>query len=150
MNPGENLDLLSLLMASSLVLVSLFFSYWQKLKLEKEIIIGSLRAVIQLVLVGYVLEYVFSYKSPMFTSLLLLFMIFNAAFNASRRGKGIKRVFFVSFLSIFLATIFTILVLVLSKTLSYEAYQIIPVSGMILGSSMVSIGLCYKQLKNDF
>ena len=76
----------SLMIASSLILISMFFSYSQKLKLEKEIFIGALRAVVQLTLVGYILNYIFGLKNPIFTTLLVLFMMLNAAQNASKRG----------------------------------------------------------------
>lgn len=150
MNETNIISITSLLMASSLVLISLFFTYWQKLKLEKEIIIGVVRAVVQLVIVGYVLEYIFGLKSPVFTTLLLLFMILNASYNAAKRGKAVKKGLIISFLSITVGTIVTLAILILSKTIQYESYQVIPVSGMIIGNSMVALGLCYKQIASDF
>lgn len=150
MNGSNAISITSLLISSSLVLVTLFFSYWQKLKLEKEVIIGVVRAVVQLVIVGYILEYVFGFENPVFTTLLLLFMIFNAAFNAAKRGQGIKNGLMISFLSIAVGTVITLAILILSKTIQYEPYQVIPVSGMIIGNAMVALGLCYKQIGSDF
>lgn len=150
MNGSNAINITSLLIASSLVLVTLFFSYWQKLKLEKEIIISVIRAVVQLVAVGYVLEYIFGFKNPIFTTLLLLFMTFNAAYNAAKRGKAIKKGLVISFIAIASGTIITLAILIFSKTIQYEAYQIIPVSGMIISNSMVALGLCYKQIASDF
>lgn len=150
MNGSNAIDITSLLMASILVLITLFFSYRQKLKLEKEVMISVVRAVVQLVIVGYILEYVFGLKNPVFTTLLLLFMIFNAAYNAAKRGKAVKKGLMISFLSIIVGTMVTLAVLVLSKTIQYEPYQVIPVSGMIVGNAMVALGLCYKQITADF
>lgn len=150
MNSSNAISITSLLISSSLVLVTLFFSYWQKLKLENEVIIGVVRAIVQLVIVGYILEYVFGFKNPVFTTLLLLFMIFNAAYNAAKRGKAIKKGLMISFLSITVGTLVTLAILILSKTIHYEPYQIIPVSGMIIGNAMVALGLCYKQIAADF
>ena len=150
MNASNSISISSLLIASSLVLVTLFFSYWQKLKLEKEIIISVIRAVIQLVAVGYVLEYIFGLQNPLFITLLLIFMTFNAAYNASKRGKGIKNGLMISFVSIAVGTIVTLVILIFSKAIQYEAYQIIPVGGMIISNSMVALGLCYKQMASDF
>lgn len=140
----------SLLISSSLVLVALLFSYFQKLKLEKEIIISVIRAIIQLVIVGYLLNYIFGLKKPIFTTLLLLFMTFNAAYNAAKRGKTIKNGLLISFISISLGTIVTLSILVFSGAIKYEPYQIIPVSGMIISNAMVALGLCYRQLTSDF
>lgn len=150
MNSGNTMNISSLLIASSLVFVSLFFSYFQKLKLEKETIIGVFRAVIQLTLVGYVLNYIFGLKSPIFTTLLLLFMTFNAAQNAAQRGKNIENGLLISFVSIATGTIITLCILVFAGAIKYEPYQIIPVGGMIISNAMVALGLCYKQISLDF
>lgn len=147
---NNSINISSLLIASSLVCITLFFSYWQKLKLEKDTVISVVRAVVQLIAVGYVLEYVFGFKSPVFTTLLLLFMTFNAAFNAAKRGKGIRNSLAISFVSISAGTIVTLAILILSGAIHYEPYQIIPVSGMIISNSMVALGLCYKQITSDF
>lgn len=151
MNGSSNImNTSSLLISSSLVLVSLLFSYFQKLKLEKEIIISVIRAIVQLVIVGYLLNYIFGLKSPTFTTLLLLFMSFNAAYNAAKRGKGIKNGLPISFISIAVGTIATLSILVFSGAIKYEPYQIIPISGMIISNAMVALGLCYKQLSSNF
>ena len=147
---GANISDVSLLMASSLVLVSLLFSYFQKLRLEKETLISVIRAVIQLFAVGYVLQFIFRLRNPAVTTLIVLFMTFNAAFNAAKRGKGIKNGILISFLSILVGAGATLSVLVLSGAVRYEANQIIPISGMIISNAMVAIGLCYRQLTGDF
>ncbi|MGT2932926.1 ABC transporter permease [Streptococcus catagoni] len=150
MNGANHISVMSLLLASSLVLITLFFSYWQKLKLEADILISAIRAVIQLLLVGFVLDYVFGYKNPIFTAFLLLFMIINAAYNASKRGKGIKNSFLISFSAIALGSFITLSVLIFSGILDFVPNQMIPVGGMIISNSMVAIGLCYKQLLTEF
>jgi putative ABC transport system permease protein len=150
MNGSVAIDSTSLLIASSLVLVSLYLSYSQKLGLEKETLVSVARAVVQLVIVGYILEYIFGLESPLFTTLLLLFMTFNAAYNASKRGKGVKKILAISFGSIATGAVLTLSILVFSKTIAYEPYQIIPVGGMIISNSMVALGLCYRQMLSDF
>lgn len=147
---NASISLTSLMISSGLVLVSLFFSYWQELNLEKEIIIGAVRAVVQLTVVGYILQYIFGLESPVFTGILLLFMIVNAAYNASKRGGDLNNGFKISFISIAIGALSTLSVLVLSKAISYEASQLIPVSGMIIGNAMVALGLCFRQLTEDF
>ena len=147
---ATQINLLSLGLSSVLVLIALFFSYRQKLKLEKEILIGALRAVIQLSLVGLILQYIFGINSPIFTSLILLLMIFNGAWNAAKRGKGIRHVLPISYLSIFCAAAVTLTVLVLSGALHYRAQEIIPVGGMIVGNAMVALGLSYRQMRAEF
>lgn len=150
MNETNIINTSSLIISSSLVLISILFSYSQKLKLEKDTIIGVVRAIVQLTIVGYLLNYIFGLKNPIFTTLLLLFMTFNAALNASKRGKEIKNGLLISFISIGGGATITLAILLLSGAIKYEAYQIVPISGMIIGNSMVALGLCYRQLTSDF
>lgn len=150
MSGTDTISVLSLLISSSLVMITLFFSYWQKLKLEGEIIVGVIRAVLQLIAVGYVLEFIFGYENPLFTTLLLLFMTVNAAYNAAKRGREIRNGFRISFLAILMGVLVTISILIFSKTLDYEPQKIVPVSGMIISNSMVALGLCYRQLISNF
>lgn len=146
----SSISVMSLLIASSLVIVSLIFSYSQKLKLEKEIIIGVLRAIVQLVAVGYVLNFIFGLKNPLFTTFILLFMAFNASYNAAKRGKGIENGFVISFISITIGTIITLGVLISAGAIKYVPNQVIPISGMIISNAMVALGLCYKQMISLF
>lgn len=150
MNLGANLSVTSLLIASSLVLVSMLFSASQKLRLEKDILIGVVRAVVQLIAVGYLLDFIFGMENPLFTALLMLVMIVNAASNAAKRGKGIEGAFLVSFLAIGAGSVLTLGILVLAGALQFVPSQIIPVSGMIVSNAMVAIGLCFRQLTADF
>lgn len=150
MNTGASLSVTSLLIASSLVMISMLFSASQKLRLEKDILIGVVRAIVQLIAVGYLLNFIFGMENPWFTTLLQLVMIVNAAANAARRGKGISRAFPVSFLAIGAGSALTLGILVLAGALQYVPSQMIPVSGMIVSNAMVAIGLCFRQLKADF
>ncbi|MDO5026731.1 MAG: iron export ABC transporter permease subunit FetB [Tissierellia bacterium] len=140
----------SLLIASSLIFITIFFSYWQKLDLEKDTIIGVIRAVIQLIVVGYVLKYVFDLDDILFTCAIVVFMMVNAAYNTKKRGKGIKNAFWISLLGIFVGETITILVLLLSGAIEFKAYQVIPISGMIISNSMVAISLCYRNMLVNF
>lgn len=147
---GANISDTSLLLASSLVVFSLLFSYFQKLRLEKETLISAVRAVIQLFAVGYILQYIFGLRNPFVTTLIVLLMAFNASYNAAKRGKEVKNGILISFVSIFIGAGVTLAVLVVSGAIKYEAYQIIPISGMLISNAMVAIGLCYRQLAADF
>lgn len=140
----------SLLLASSLVLISLCVSYHQHLKMGKDILYSAIRATIQLIAVGYVLNYLFSYNHPIFTIGILLVMLFNAAYNAAKRGKGVINAFRTSFIAIGIGATVTLTVLVMSGILAFTPYQMIPVGGMVISNAMVAIGLCYRQLLANF
>ncbi|MCI1944965.1 ABC transporter permease [Clostridium luticellarii] len=150
MTGAEDISIYSILFSLLLVLISLIFSYSQKLGLEKDIITSVTRAVIQLIIVGYLLDYIFGLKSIFFTTFLLIFMTLNAAYNASQRGNEIKNVFSISIISIILGTSITMAILVSLGIIRYESYQIIPIGGMIISNSMISLGLSFRQMKLNF
>lgn len=150
MSGSAYISINSLMVASLLILVSLFFSYYQKLHLEKETIIGVIRAIIQLTIVGYLLNIIFGLENPMFTTLLLLFITINASYNAAKRGKDIKNGFMISFISISIGTFVTLGILIAADAIKYVPNQIIPVGGMIISNAMIAIGLCYKQMTSNF
>lgn len=150
MEVASDISTTSLVIAGLLVVIALVFSYWQKLKLEKDIVVSMVRAVLQLVAVGFVLEWVFGMDSPWFTTLLLLFMIANAAQNAAKRGKGIERIFRISFLAIVIGAAITLAVLILTGIVQYIPQHMIPIGGMIIGNAMIAIGLSYKNLQASF
>lgn len=109
-----------------------------------------IRAVVQLVLVGYVLDVIFGLEKPIFTILLVLIMVVNAALNTKKRGKGVKNVVWISFVSIAIGTTVIMVVLIISGAIEFTPNEVIPVAGMIVSNSMVAIGLSYRNLNTSF
>ncbi|MFD2308183.1 ABC transporter permease [Enterococcus termitis] len=141
---------LSLLFASMLVIVALLISYKEKLGFTKDIIISVCRAVIQLILVGYLLKYIFQVDNKIVTIVMAGVIIINAALNAKKRSNHLKNGFLISFIAIVCSTGVTIGVLVFSGAIRFIPSQIIPISGMIASNSMVAIGLCYRNMDSLF
>ncbi|MGL5346660.1 MAG: ABC transporter permease [Peptostreptococcaceae bacterium] len=144
------MDIISLVIASVLLVIPVFISYKEKLELEKEIVVSMLRAIIQLIFVGYILDFVFGLENTIFTMILVVIMIFNAALNTKKRGEGIKNVVLISFISLIIGTSITLSVLVFSGAIRFVPNEIIPVAGMVVSNSMVAIGLSYRNLNTSF
>lgn len=140
----------SLIIASCLIIIPIIISSKEKLGLEKEIITSILRAVVQLIAVGYILDVVFGMNNPIVIMILVLVMCINASLNIIKRGKNIKNVFFISFISIFTGAVITICILVFSGVITFSPDEIIPISGMIISNSMVAIALSYRSLTTSF
>ncbi|MGR3742306.1 ABC transporter permease [Companilactobacillus sp. DQM5] len=137
---------LSLALSFVLVLVALYFGYKEKLGIDKDIIIGVIRAIIQLFVVGYILKYIIRTNNVILTLAMMIIIVTNAAWNAKKRGAGIPDIFWTSLLAIVTSTGATIGVLVASGSIRFIPQQIVPVSGMIASNSMVAIGLCYRNM----
>jgi len=144
------MNTMSLVIASILILIPIIISYKEHLGIEKDIVISILRAIIQLVLVGYILDAIFNLKKPVFTMILVLIMIVNAALNTKKRGDKIDNVVMISFVSILIGSFITIVVLVLLGLIKFTPNEIIPIAGMIISNSMIAIGLSYRNLNNSF
>ena len=144
------MSIISLFIASTLVIIPIFISYKEKLGLEKEIVVSILRAIVQLIIVGYILDVIFGFKNPICTLILILIMILNAAVNTKKRGRGINKVFTISFVSILIGASVTLSILVISGVIKFSPNEIIPIAGMIISNSMISIGLSYTNLNNSF
>ncbi len=82
---------LSLFFSAMLVVVALIISTKEKLGFTKDIIISVIRAVIQLVAVGYLLKYVFQVNNLILTLIMVLVIVSNAAFNAKKTQPAITK-----------------------------------------------------------
>ena len=140
----------SLLMATVLIAIAVIVSYQQKMRLELEILHSALRAVVQLVVVGYVLHFIFGADHPLFTSGVLLVMLISAAINGGKRGSGIKHASWIAGASIGIGAVLTLAVLLRANVLSFTPYQMIPVGGMVMSGAMVAVGLCFRQITTTF
>ena len=131
-----------------LVVVALIISTKEKLGFTKDIIISVIRAVIQLVAVGYLLKYVFQVNNLILTLIMVLVIVSNAAFNAKTQ-PAITKGFLISFIAIGCSTGITIGILIflvlLNLFLSNHSYQWDDCQ-----QSMVAIGLCYRNLDTLF
>ncbi|MEW9078924.1 ABC transporter permease [Terrisporobacter glycolicus] len=140
----------ALILSSVLIMVPIIISYKEKLELNRDIIVSMLRAVVQLLAVGYILDVIFGLDKLIYTVILVLVMIINAAINTKKKGFTIESQVLISFTSISVGTIITLGILISSKAIGYTPNEVIPVAGMIISNSMVAIGLSYRNLINNF
>lgn len=147
---GHNITNESLALSMVLVLVAIIVSYREKLALEKDIVWSICRAVVQLIIVGYVLKYIFNVNHALLTLLMVLFICFNAAWNAQKRSKYIDKAFISSFIAITTGAGLTLAVLVFSGSIAFVPMQVIPIAGMVAGNAMVAVGLCYNNMGQRF
>ncbi|WP_045047931.1 iron efflux ABC transporter permease subunit FetB [Rouxiella chamberiensis] len=146
----HNITNQSLGLALVLLVVALIISRKEKLGLEKDMIWSVARAVVQLIVVGYVLKYIFELNNAALTVLMVLFICINAALNAKKRSRNIDNGFIISFIAITVGTTLTLTVLILTGSIEFLPMQVIPISGMIAGNAMVAVGLCYSNLNQRF
>src|SRR5699024_11515991 len=76
-----------LVLAYLFILILIAIVKWRGINREREIIIATLRMSIQLVIVGFILEYVFANASPWYTVGILLIMTIFAIYTITKRLK---------------------------------------------------------------
>ncbi|XP_074354219.1 protein ALUMINUM SENSITIVE 3 [Apium graveolens] len=135
--------------ATAVVLVSLFLSYLQKLGLEAEMAYSILRAFLQLSVIGFVLEFIFTQDNTVWILAAYLFMVVVAGYTAGQRAKHVPRGKYVAGASILVGTAVTMFLLVLLKVFPFTPRYIIPVAGMMVGNSMTVTGVTMKRLRDD-
>jgi len=131
------------------VAFAILLSFWQRIGLEKDIMIGTIRAAVQLIAVGYVLQSIFQLKSWSLIILMLAIMITVATLNARKKGKGLPGVSWRIAVAITSTEILTMGLLVGLKIIQTTPQYIIPISGMIIGNGMVVSGLFFNRLKSE-
>jgi len=131
------------------VAFAIFLSFWQRIGLEKDIIIGTGRAAIQLIAVGYVLHTIFRLQSLVLILLMLTIMITVATLNARKKGKGLPKIGRRIAIAITSTEIATMGLLVGLKIIGSTPQYIIPISGMIIGNGMVVSGLFLNRLHSE-
>ena len=72
------------------VAIPLVLSKTLRLGLEKDTIIATIRSIIQLLAVGYILKFVFDAENLTYIFLMVTLMIIAATQNARKKGQAIK------------------------------------------------------------
>ncbi|TCZ77106.1 iron export ABC transporter permease subunit FetB [Paenibacillus albiflavus] len=131
------------------IMITILVSLWQKLGLEKDILIGTIRSAVQLLIMGYVLQFIFDTEHPLFLVLIPFIMISVASWNASKRAEGMSGVVWRIAVSIACTEIITMGLFIGFNIIEPIARYIIPMSGMIIGNSMIVSGLFLNHMKRE-
>lgn len=146
------LDLSHLLLAATMVVVSLLLSYVEKLRLGKALSLGAVRATVQLLLVGFWLQYLFHSDNLFFVLLTWLAMLLTATLSAWERLK--RRSFFFSIFFFSMATSSLLVVLyTLQWVLGLEPWfapqYSVPLAGMVIGYTLNAVTLVADRLESS-
>ncbi|WP_085993561.1 ABC transporter permease [Oceanobacillus senegalensis] len=128
---------LTLTLSLVFVLIPIILSKTLNLGLEKDTIIATTRSIIQLLAVGYVLQFVFDAENMIYILLMIILMIFAAVQNARKKGASIKGITWKLVATYVIVEILTQGILLGFDITPATAQYIIPISGMMIGNSMV-------------
>ena len=138
-----------LALAASLILVNVLLSLALRLGLTRSLLVAALRMTAQLILVGYVLEYIFALSAPLPVVAVALLMSGVASVAAvNRSSRRFAGVYWDSLLTILSAALLVSgigLEGILGVAPWYEPQYVIPILGMVLGNSLTGISLALER-----
>lgn len=142
-------DLLWVMIPVSVVIV--IYMRWTQ---DKATLFYALfRMLIQLILIGYVLTYIFASDSPYLIVLILSVMLIAASMISLRPlQKRQKSLYLYALVSIFLGGVFTLLMVifgVLDLNPWYKPQFLIPIAGMIFANSMNAVSIAAERFESE-
>lgn len=144
------LDFIDLVWALGMIAVAIGISSWQKLSLEIPLANATLRTVVQLLGVGYILAVIFELRNAIAVLLVIMVMLTIATITASNRiGKKIPQIIPILFASLFFSTALTLIytnLLIIQPSTWYEPRYLIPLAGMVLGNAMNGAAIAGERL----
>ncbi len=145
-----HLDAFDIAIAALLVLVAGVVSLVLKLGLERRLLLASIRTVVQLFLIGYVLRYVFRFENlPLVLAVVTLMVLAAARASVRRSSRKYSGVYFNSFIILVLSgmlTSYSVTGVIIGVDPWYKTQYMIPLLGMILGNSLTGISLTLDYL----
>lgn len=136
-----------------LVLLTGLISVFLRLGLLKPLLWGTIRAFVQLTLIGYVLTYIFQINRLWLIIPIILLMCFIASREATRRVSRVPyNPAWSAFFSIAASTFVVgsiVVVVIIAPDPWYSARVAIPIFGMILGNSMNAIALSLDRMYSE-
>lgn len=154
MNGGVvDIGYVELVAAAALMLVAGAVSWRLELGLTKRIAVSSIRMFAQLLASGLVLVYLFQYQTWWLVLLVLVFMVVAATQIATTRVKNsVPGLRFSVFVSLLLSSVAVGLIVaegVVHADPWYNARQLVPIAGMIIGNAMSATAVAIDRLLAD-
>lgn len=139
----------SLILAYGLVIAALLISYYNDLKLERDLVFSSFRGTVQLIIMGFILEAVLEIDRMDYLFYILLFMCGISAVISGKRGEKIPHATWVAFAGIGLGSFSTFSLLYAAGIIPPDAQYVIPLGGMIIGNAMRASSLTLNRLTGE-
>jgi len=119
------------------IIIPIVISKSLKLGLEKDTVIAGIRSFIQLLIVGYILQFIFDKDNPIFMILMVVLIIGAATQNARKKGLSIPGITWKLLLAYVSIELITQGILIGLKIIPPTPQYVIPITGMVIGNAMV-------------
>ncbi|MEA5512733.1 ABC transporter permease [Nodularia sp. UHCC 0506] len=144
------LDFVDLAIAVGLMAIAIGLSAWEKLGLELNLVIATGRTILQLLVLGYVLDFIFALDNVWGVLAILAVILTVVAIVAKNRiSPKIPLVLPLVWGAILISTALTVLYanfLIIQPDRWYEPRYVIPLAGIVLGNAMNAAAIAGERL----
>jgi len=145
--PLPDADTLTGLLAAWLLLFGAAAWAWrEKLDLGRRMLLASLRGLVQLLLLAFVLHWIFDIRSPVAQAMLVLAFCILAARTSASHHPDPKRAWLAASTGLAAACLVTLPWLALSGAVHSDTRTLIPLGSMIAANGMNTISLMFHRM----
>ncbi|MCH9837803.1 MAG: iron export ABC transporter permease subunit FetB [Ilumatobacter sp.] len=144
---AADIGLTGLAASSILIAVGVAISMWRHLGLEGQLLWAALRALVQLLIVGFALQLVIDNENSLVYSLIwLAVMQLFASYTTWRRAPEVPSVFLLALIAYSASMIVTLGVLFGFQVYEFEGRTIVPLAGIVVGNSLSATVLLSRRI----
>jgi putative ABC transport system permease protein len=148
-----DISLVQLLFGLVFILAAGMTSVLHSLRLERDLLVGTVRTFVQLFIMGFILKFIFNLSSGWLVTGVFAFMILFAAREIRARVREQQVSFFFPLLISMAVSYFLVAYLVTAVLVGvkpwWQPQYFIPLGGMIIGNSMNAIAIALERLLGD-
>jgi len=141
--------LLPLLAAWLLLATAALFAHQQQLGLSKVMLWSSLRGLLQLLLLAWLLQWIFAIETVLLQALLITAFCVLAAHNSASHGDGSWQLWLSCAVGLIVGCIVTLPWLVWSGAIHADSRHLIPLGSMIAANGMNAISLMLARMQGN-
>lgn len=139
----------SLIFTLAFVGIAGVISVWQRLGLAKDLLVGTIRAGVQLFAIGYVLAWLLNANNLVAMLPVLAVMITVATFSVAKRASGLPGIRWRVGLAISVGALLTVGLMLALQIIPVQVRFILPFVGMMAGAAMTTCSSLLNRLEGE-
>ncbi|MDJ0735314.1 MAG: iron export ABC transporter permease subunit FetB [Nostocaceae cyanobacterium] len=147
------LNLVDLAAALALIAIAIGLSAWERIGLELNLALATIRTILQLVVLGYVLDFIFTIDNPWaVVGIVAVMLTISAIVARNRIAPDIPLVLPLVWGSMLFSTALTVIytnLAIIQPNRWYEPQYVIPLAGMVLANAMNAAAITGERLVSN-
>jgi len=143
------LDNSSLALSFLLVISCLILLWVERLRIHGEVIVGTLRCFIQLIILGYVVDIIFNVNQLSWMLVMIGAMVVVGAHTARVRARGLRRPWLLCIVALSAGAVVSLGVIFLFRIVRFEGQYLIPMAGIVIGNAVRLLSISLDRLKGE-